>query len=278
MKRLGSFLLLLLPAGALHAGGNVPAYEITDTFVTSPTMLVRAGADGAIKEIWSGMDAKRMRHVPLFLETEIHGEIRSGGGWLDLRTLRYHHAGTRPGYIRLQSDDGLASIEITSRKNAALSPIFVTYSFPRPVDLRLSARFKHPDFTEGFHSDDAAGTSDFETAWRGENAVLTTTAGPRLVLASEPRGTTLAIDRTGATRLFVSARQVVLCIDATEAAPGALAARVLRRGLGEPPRRNRGQRGGVCPGPGHPGERRREPRPHVRVLHRCRGLEPVRLR
>lgn len=218
MNRLGTVLLILLTACALRGGGNVPAYEITDTYVTSPTMLVRAGADGAIKEIWSGMDAKRMRHVPLFLETSIFGEIRSGDGWLDLRALKYHHAGTRPGYIHLQSDDGLASIEITSRKNAALSPIFVTYSFSRPVDLRLSARFKYPDFTKGFQSDDAAGTAEFETAWRGENAVLTTTAGPRLFLAAEPRGRTLAIDRTGATRLFEAARRVVLCIDATEGA------------------------------------------------------------
>jgi len=216
VKRAFAALALLLSAGVLRAVDKVPEYEITDTYVTSPTMLVRAGVDGQIKEIWSGMDPGRMRHVPLFLETSIFGQIRSGGGWLDLRSLRYHHAGTRPGYIHLQSDDGLVSIEVTSRKNAALSPIFVTYAFSRPVDLKLAAQFKYPEFTRGFHCDDAAGTAEFETAWRGENAVLTTTAGPRLVLAAQPPGKTVAIGRSGVTTQFESTRGVLLCIDATE--------------------------------------------------------------
>src|ERR1035438_6871172 len=218
MKRLWTALSLILSAGALLGVDKVPEFEITDTYATGPTMLVRAGADGQIKEIWSGMDAGRMRHVPLFLETAIYGQVRSGDRWLDLRSLKYHHAGTRPGTVRLQSDDGLVSIEITSRKSAALCPMFVKYSFSRPVDLRLVARFKYPDFTEGFRSDDAAGCAEFETAWRGENAVLTTTKGPRLILASQPAGTTLAIDRGGVTRQFGSAREVLLCIDATERA------------------------------------------------------------
>jgi hypothetical protein len=216
MKRLQAILSLMLSAGALHAVDKVPEFEITDTYVTSPTMLVRAGVDGQVKEIWSGMDAGRMRHVPLFLETSIYGLVRSGDTWLDLRSLKYHHDGTRPGYIRLRSDDGLVSIEITSRRNAALSPIFVRYSFSRTVDLKLVALFKYPDFTRSFHSDDAAGCSEFETAWRGANAVLTTTEGPRLVLATQPSGKTLAIDRTGLTTQFESATEVLLCVDATE--------------------------------------------------------------
>jgi len=216
MKRLRMAFSIACSAGALHAVDKVPEFEITDRYVTSPTMLVRAGIDGQIKEIWSGMDAKRMRHVPLFLETSIHGEVRSGDGWLDLRTLRYRHDGTRPGYVHLQSDDGLVSIEVTSRKNAALSPIFIRYAFSRPVVLRLVARFKYPDFTRDFHSDDAAGYSEFQTAWRGENAVLTTTGGPRLVLASRPAGKTLAIDKGGATTQFEPTREVLLCVDATD--------------------------------------------------------------
>jgi hypothetical protein len=216
MKRLRTPLLLALGAGALHGAGNVPEYAITDTYVTGPTMLLRAGADGEIREVWSGMDARRMRHVPLFLETSIHGEIRTGDAWLDLRTLKYHHAGTRPGYIRLASDDGLVAIEITSRKNAALSPIFARYSFARPVDLRLAARFRHPGFTRAFRSDDAAGTSEFETVWRAENATLATTGGPRLVLAEQPAGRTVSIDGGGAVKEFDSTREVLLCVDATD--------------------------------------------------------------
>ena len=216
LKRLRAILPFILSAGALHAVDQVPAYEITDTYVTSPTMLLRAGVDGQIREIWSGMDARRMRHVPLFLETSIYGQVRTGDTWLDLRTLKYHHAGTRPGYIRLQSDDGLVSIEITSRKNAALSPIFARYTFSRPVDLRLAAQFKHPEFTKTFRSDDSAGYSEFETAWRGENAVLTTTEGPRLVLAEQPCGRTLSIDKGGLVTQFESTREVLLCVDATE--------------------------------------------------------------
>jgi hypothetical protein len=229
MKRLLTALPLILSAGALRGVDMVPEFEITDTYATGPTMLVRAGIDGQVKEIWSGMDKGRMRHVPLFLETSIYGQVRSGDRWLDLRSLKYHHAGTRPGYIRLQSDDGLVSIEISSRKGAALSPMFVKYAFARPVDLRLVARFKHPEFTVGCRSDDVAGCEEFETAWRGENAVLTTTSGPRLVLATQPQGKTLSIDRGGATEQFDSAREVLLCIDATERsmdpkAPGSYAA------------------------------------------------------
>src|ERR1700722_10407090 len=135
MKSLLRLVLLALPAGAVCAAGLVPEFSTTDRYVTSPTMLVRAGANGEIREIWSGMDARRMRHVPLFLETSIACAIRDGDGWLDLRSLAYHHVGTRPGYIHLVSDDGLVSIEFSAVTQAELSPIFVRYAFSRPVDL-----------------------------------------------------------------------------------------------------------------------------------------------
>jgi len=216
MRPLCAALALAAFACALRGIDKVPEFKITDTYATSPTMLVRAGADGEVKEIWAGMDPVRMRHVPLFLETSISGQVRSGEGWLDLRSLNYHHLGTRPGYIRLQSDDGLVSIEISSRRNAPLSPIFVRYLFSKPVELRLAARFKYPEFTGAFRSDDAAGFAEFETKWRGENAVLTTTAGPRLVLATHPAGRTLSIDKGGLTAQVGPATDVLLCIDATD--------------------------------------------------------------
>ncbi len=214
---------LVLAAGTAQAVDQVPDYAITDTFVTGPTMLVRAGINGELREIWSGMDARRARHVPLFLETALHAEVRSGDGWTDLRTLRYRHEGTRPGYIHLKSHDGQVSIEVSSRKNADQSPIFVRYSFARPVDLRLVARFKHPEFTQDFRSRDAAGLSEFSTAWRGVNPVLTTTSGPRLILAEEPRGRTVSIDRSGVTKEFAGTTDTLLCIDATERDPGVRA-------------------------------------------------------
>lgn len=223
-------------AGVLRGAGLVPEYAITDTFVTSPTMLLRMGADGQVREIWTGMDAAHARHIPLFLETSIHGEIRSKGGWLDLRTLAFRHEGTRPGYIRLRSEDGRVTIEVTARKNAAQSPIFVRYRFKQPVDLRLEARFKYPQFTEGFRADDGAGLAEFTTAWRSVNSDLTTAAGPRLVLAGAPAGRTIAIDRTGAVREFDGTSEVLLCVDATEpqaeAAPGASYARAWADRLG----------------------------------------------
>jgi hypothetical protein len=211
-------LALVLSTVVLRGAGEVPEYALSDTFVTSPTMLLRMGADGQVREIWTGMDARRARHIPLFLETSIRGEIRSGETWLDLRSLRYHHDGTRPGYIRLRSEDGLVSIEVTARKNAAQSPIFVRYAFARPVDLRLAARFKHPEFTHGVRADDGAGLSEFTTAWRDANPVLTTASGPRLILAEEPAGRTLAIDTGGVTKEFDQASEVLLCVDATEPA------------------------------------------------------------
>src|ERR1700678_3051337 len=126
------------------------------------------------------MDKGRMRHIPLFLETSIHGEIRKGASWLDLRTLMYHRDGTRPGYIHIVSDDGLVSIEVVSRRDKGPAPIFVTYSFPKPVDLRLTGRFKYPDFTRGARVGDANGNVEFDTLWRSANSVLTTTDGPAL--------------------------------------------------------------------------------------------------
>jgi hypothetical protein len=219
MKKLPSVAVFALLATALRAVDKVPEYKITDTYVTSPTMLLRAGDDGEIKEIWSGMDKARMRHVPLFLETSIHGEIRRGAGWLDLRTLGYRQDGTRPGYIRMVSNDGLVTIEVVSRRDKGPAPIFVTYSFSRPVDLRLTGRFKYPEFTRGARAGDANGNVEFDTLWRSVNSVLTTTDGPVLNVATEPAGATLSADKGGFVKEIDSARSVVLCVDATESGP-----------------------------------------------------------
>jgi len=215
MKPLLSAAVFAVLGTGLRAG-KVPEYRITDTYVTSPTMLVRMGDDGEVKEVWSGLDAGRMRHVPLFLETSIYAEIREAAGWQDLRRMKYHQAGTRPGYIHLISDDGLVSIEVTSRRDKGLAPIFVRYSFSDPQDVRLTVRFKHPEFTLDSQSQDTTGNVEFSTRWRGENAVLSTTSGPRLDLATKPAGTTLSVDRGGFVKEIRSAEEIVLCVDATE--------------------------------------------------------------
>ena len=218
MKLLSRAALLAVLATGLRAVDKVPDYLITDTYVTSPTMLVRAGDNGEIKEIWSGMDAGRMRHVPLFLEASIHAEVRSGDRWIDLRTLAYHHAGTRPGYIHLVANDGSVSIEIASRRDKGPAPIFVRYTFTAASDVRLESRFKYPDFTQTSAASDGNGDVAFRTLWRGENAVLTTLGGPRLDIATEPAGATLSADKTGFLKEIRGAAEVVLCIDATESA------------------------------------------------------------
>lgn len=212
-------LALILCAPLLRAVDKVPEYAITDLYASGPTMLLRAGRDGEVREIWCGMDPGRMRHIPLFLEDSISGQVRRGGAWTDLTSLRYRHRGTRPGYIRLESEDGEVAIEISSRKGAPLSPMFVRYSFREPSDLRLSSRFKYPEFTQSFRSDDASGLSEFRTLWRSENPVLTTTPGPRLVLATSPGGRTLGIGSSGLEKEFTGVRDVLLCVDATDAAP-----------------------------------------------------------
>src|ERR1019366_3822318 len=51
-----------------------------------------------------------------------------------------------------------------------------------------------------------------------ENAVLTTTPGPKLDMATEPAGTTFSADKGGFVKEIKSTREVVLCIDATESA------------------------------------------------------------
>jgi hypothetical protein len=216
MKHLLSAVIVGLLASTLRAVDKVPEYAITDTYVTGPTMLVRAGVDGEIREIWSGMDSRRMRHVPLFLETSIFGEVRRAGAWMDLRVLKYHQEGTRPGYIHLVSDDGSVSIEITSRRDKGPAPIFARYTFSGPTDLRLTGRFKYPDFTQGFRASDSNGDVEFTTLWRGENAVLATFDGPTLDLATEPAGRTLSVDKGGFVKEIDGVSEVVLCVDATE--------------------------------------------------------------
>jgi hypothetical protein len=216
MKSLISAAVLAALEASLRAGGNVPAYTISDTYVTSPTMLLRMGDNGEIKEVWSGLDAGRMRHIPLFLETSLYAEIRGPDGWRDLRTLKYHQDGTRPGFIHLVSNDGLVSIEVTSRRDRGPAPIFVRYMFAVAKDVRLTARFRHPEFTIDAHPADSDGNVDFATRWRGENAVLTTTTGPKLDMATAPAGATLSADKGGFVKEIKATREVVLCVDATE--------------------------------------------------------------
>jgi hypothetical protein len=219
MKPTRLLVATLALATSLRAVDRVPEFSITDTYATVPTMLARLGADGDIREVWSGMDAARMRHVPLFLETSIHALVLRDGRWLDLRTLGYRHEGTHPGFIRMASEDGLVSIEVRSRKRSDPCPVAVVYDFREPVDLRLSAQFKYPEFTQAAQADDAAGTATFQTLWRGVNATLATTQGPRLVLATEPAGATVSVDRTGLVKEIRGATRVILAIDATDAAP-----------------------------------------------------------
>jgi hypothetical protein len=228
-RRLGrAIFICLAAAGRLGAidkvGPLVPAFDMTDKYATGPTMLVRAGADGQIREIWSGMDAARMLRVPLFLETSIYAEVREAGSWVDLRTLKYRNEGTRPGYVRMVSADGSVTIEISSRPGARLSPIFVKYTFESLVDFRLTARFKRPEYTKSERAEDASGYSEFTTLWRDENSSLKAEAGPDLFLATLPSGRTTSIDATGVIKEIEAAKQVVLCIDATESNPLGVAA------------------------------------------------------
>lgn len=219
MKRTVALTLTLAFALTVRAVDKVPEFSISDRYVTSPTMLVRAGADGRIREIWSGMDPERRLHVPLFLETEITAQMSLGGGaWADLTRLKYDREGTRPGYIRMRSEDALVSIEVTSRHGKPDAPIFVRYSFGRPVDFRISTRFKYPEFTKAFHNDDAGGCATFETLWRNVNAQIATTPGPRLALATLPAGTVVSIDSAGLVKEMKAVQEVLLCIDATEPA------------------------------------------------------------
>jgi hypothetical protein len=217
MKR----LLLALPlaaAAALRGSGNVPEYAITDRYVTSPTMLLRAGADGEIREVWSGMDRARMLHVPLFLEVSIGAQVLRAGAWTDLRKLAYGKEGTEPGHVMLATDDGTVRIEVSARRSAGDGPVFVRYAFDSPADVRLTARFKHPEFTRSFDKDDAAGADAFTTAWRDVNSTLHTAPGPRLVLATRPAGATVTLDAAGLVKEIKGAREVILCVDATEPA------------------------------------------------------------
>ena len=69
------------------------------------------------------------------------------------------------------------------------------------------------------HSADQAGYAAFSAQWsRMDGPLVDKIADPKLVLATQPLGQTLAIDRTGLVKLIKSTREVLLCIDATDRA------------------------------------------------------------
>jgi hypothetical protein len=211
-------LLCFIVAAVVASAEPVPEYSITDRYVTSPTQLVRMGQDGAVREVWCGMDPARGLHIPLFLELSVTAQVQVKGQWRDLRQYTYDRSGTRPGYIRMRSTDDFVSIEVTSRQRAKASPIFIHYTFAEPVDFRVAAAFKHPEFTKAARADEPAGAVFFDTAWRNVNSQVVTVPGPRLAFATLPTGTGVSATPGGFEREIRSTRDVVLVVDATEPA------------------------------------------------------------
>jgi hypothetical protein len=189
-------------------------YDNTDTYVTSQTALVRLKANGQIREIWSGMDAAGNRHQPVFWEAAIHVEVLGGDGWHDLRNLKYHQLGTRPGYIRMQSDDGTVSIEGTSRRNTSPCPIVMRYTLATPKTMRLKVAFKPEDQISETHFSDRTGYLSFSKGRSDQGRLGNDGRASRsLFLRTLPLGTTLSIGSAGAIKQFEASKQLVLRVE-----------------------------------------------------------------
>jgi hypothetical protein len=219
-------LLLGSMAGLIAAPEVVPAptyaadrprWDKQDLIVSSLTTLVSAQRNGRVREIWSGMDDIK-RRTPIFVEFSGVGQIEKNGTWLDLTTLRYSDAGSRPGLIHLQSEDGAVTCEISSRKAAPQSPIFIKYSFKEAVNFRYDIQWKHPEKVRLEHSDETNGMSEFAVTWgcwRFVRFQPDGSYGPALKVATWPSGKSIPGDAGHFIREISSAREIVVCMDAT---------------------------------------------------------------
>ena len=106
------------------------------------------------------------------------------------------------------------SLEITSRKDSPASPLFLIYSFTKPVNFRYRVRWKTPQSVRLLRSDDAAGCNEFSVQWRNQNRSQPRSKGANLVFATFPQGVTEPDSENGLVRRIDSAREIVVCIDA----------------------------------------------------------------
>lgn len=212
-NRLGVLLLALVLSLSWKACADFP-FEDRDIFASGPTTLLHTSIAGEAKELWAGMSRQSTLRSPHIVAFSGKGEILRNGAWLDLTTLRYRSTGTRPGRICLQSEDGLVSLEASSRKDAAASPIFVKYTFQEPVTFRYRIAWKEPSRVRLLQSHDEAGFNEFAIQWApsNENSAI---KDLNLVVATLPAGVTESLPDNGIARKVESAKEVILCLDAT---------------------------------------------------------------
>jgi len=217
---LGSTSALIAAPEAVPApiyAADHPRWDKQDMIVSSLTTLVSAQRNGRVREIWSGMDDIK-RRTPIFVEFSGAGQIEKNGSWLDLTTLHYRDTGSRPGLIHLQSDDGSVTCEISARKTAPQSPIFIKYSFKEAVNFRYDIQLKQPEKVRLEHSDETNGVSEFAVTWgcwRFVRFQPDGSYGPPLKVATCPSGKSIPGDAGHFIREISSAREIVVCLDAT---------------------------------------------------------------
>ena len=226
-RTITALAFLLTSLGHLFASSEVapsniipadrPRWDKQDLIVSSLTTLVSAQRNGRVREIWSGMDDIK-RRTPIFVEFSGAGQIEKNGTWLDLSTLRYSDTGSRPGLIHLQSDDGSVTCEISTRKTAPQSPIFIKYSFKEAVNFRYDIQWKQPEKVRLERSDESNGMSEFSVTWgcwRHVRFQPDGSYGPTLKVATWPSGKSIPGDAGHFIREIPSAQEIVVCLDAT---------------------------------------------------------------
>ncbi len=198
-----------------------PAYDNHDVVVSGATILARLANNGKVCELWSGM-SDITRRTPIFVEFSGRPKIQKNGAWLDLTTLHYRDTDSRPGWLHLESEDGTVTCEISAKKTAPKSPVFLKYTFTEPVNFRFVAQWKNPELIQLKRTDDDAGLNDFVATWRcwrDPEFPLDKIPGPALTLATWPAGKTVRCDEHQTIREISSTREVVVCFDATDSAP-----------------------------------------------------------
>ncbi len=209
-KRLRNMTILCALVGSL-AAISAPATEFS-TIVSSPSLWSMVNTDGEICELWTGppnVGGAKSGLIPSPLRVSLHGSIRQGVGWLDLRSLDYTREGSRPGYLNLVNTEEGVTVRMTADRSAADGPIVVRYTFTQPHDFRFNVDLLNVP-NPNLESNDALGLTEIATGGWGPLWIATAPTGHFVPSPVSP---------SRFAREMKNASEVVVCLKTAEKVP-----------------------------------------------------------
>ena len=210
-KRLQSIAILYALIAGLGATQGM-ATEFS-TVVSSPSLWSMVDTNGEIRELWTGppnAGGGKSGLIPSPLKVSLHGSIRQGEGWLDLRSLEYTREGSRPGYLNLVNTEVGVTVRMTADRSAANSPIIIRYSFNQPHDFRFNADLLNAASNPNLESNDALGLTRVATDSWGPLWVVTSPTGSFVPDTDKP---------SCFAREIENASEVIVCLKTAEKTP-----------------------------------------------------------